>query len=291
MKNKLFLLALSKLFNLDVKVIETALENEAGDDSIIKGFTDKYTSYTIDDLAKLIKNSNEQYLEKADFEITKVPQGLYSKIVGAAMEKKEKTLAKEHNIAEYKDLSDLLTKIVESKSGKGLDDTAKGQIETLKGTIKTLEQEKTDAVANERKKFDTILIGTDFSSALSSLPLDYDAEAKEKQIKLLSAAFNSEFTLERKGEKTIVLGKDGKPKNDKLGEPLALLDVLKPFTQEYGFKLKAEDQGGRGTGNSQEKQTLKGKTFEEAVAMRGVKPMTDESDKLMLEWQAENPKQ
>lgn len=291
MLNKKLQVAIARLLKVDEKVIETASDNEAGDDSIIRDFDSKNKAFSTEELGTLLKNSNEQFLEKADFEITKVPQNLYAKIAGAVLEKKEKTLAKDHGVSEYKDLNDLLTKIVESKAGKGLDEATKQQIETLKQSVATLEREKVEAVTQAEGKFNSQLSGIDFNTALKSLGMDYEESAKEKQEKLLASTFLQEHKLDRKNNKTIVLDKEGKPLLNKLGEPMSVSDVLKPFAQSYDFKIKEVDAGGRGTGNSQQSQTaLKGKTLAEAHSIKGTKENTSEGDATFKAWTAENPK-
>lgn len=287
MKNKLLLVALSKLLKVDQSVIEAESQKEDGNDSIVKSWLEKHNSYTAEELATLINNSNKQYLEKADFELTQVPKPLYSKIAAAALESKEKHLAKEYGVTEYKDLQDLLGKIAESTKGKGVDETLKQQIETLKGTIKSLEQEKEKSVNDVRSQYENEFIDRDFGSALLQLNLDYDDEVKEKQRKLLTSAFNSEYKIERKNKTNIVLDKEGKPVLNKLGDPEQITNVLKTFASDYGFKIKTEDPGGRGGASStQSGNTLKGKTFDAYLAEKGIKPHTDESDKAFVEWKA-----
>lgn len=289
MKNKQLLVALSKLLKLDETVIVTELEKENGDDSIVKSFLTKYNQYSAEELSTLIKNSNKKYLETADFELTEVPKPLYSKIAAAALEVREKALAKEHGVTEYKDLQDLLAKIAESTKGKGVDETLKQQIETLKGTIKTLEQEKETEINKVKSQYETEVIEKDFSSALSSIPLDYESDVLEKQQRLLKSAFSADFKIQKKGNITIVLDKDGKPVVDKLGEPENISNVLKSFAVDYGFKTKDNASGGRGSASSEGQSTLsfKGKTFSEYLGSKGIQPNTDESDKAFVEWTAQ----
>ncbi len=285
--NKVLLVALSKLLNLDQTVIETELGKEDGSDLIMKGFYDKYKVFSLEDLGTLIKNSNKKFLEDADFEIESVPKPLYSKIQAAVLTSKERGLAKEYGITEFKDLSDLLFKIAESTKGKGVDETLKTQIETLKGTIKSLEAEKNEAVTKVQNDYESELTGRDFTAALSEVALDYEADVIDKQKKLLTSAFGSEFKVERKNKITLVLDKDGKPVLDKLGDPEKISNVIKTFASDYGFKLKTAEPGGRGTASSQSQPNLlKGKLFEDVLKEKGIQPLTAEADKAYTEWQA-----
>jgi hypothetical protein len=120
--------------------------------------------------------------------------------------------------------------------------------------------------------------------------LDGEEEAVKNQTKLLSDAFKSNFALSYRDGKTIVLDTEKKILVDKLGDPMPVADVYKSFAVKHGAKLKEEAQGGRGDGSSkgQNNQSLKGKTFTEVLAAKGVKPNTDEADKIFVEWQAAN---
>lgn len=289
MKNKALIVALSKLFKVEESVIEADLINENGTDSLVKDYTTKYNSYTADELARLLENSNKAYLEKADFDINNVPKPLYSKIAAAVIESKEKTIAKKYEITEYNGLEDLFEK-AQSKinNGKGNQDEKDRQIETLKATVLKLEQEKDEAVKTERTKYESEFISRDFTTALKTLPLDYEGDVLEKQSKLLQSAFSNEFKLGRKGEKTVVLDASGNLVADKVGEPMPVSEVVKSFATGYGFKMKEPDQGGRGAGSSTTGSPLKGRNFDDVLAERGIKPMTDEADKVFLEHQAAN---
>ena len=88
-----------------------------------------------------------------------------------------------------------------------------------------------------------------------------------------------------------MLDKDGKPVLDKLADPAKISDVLKTYATDYGFPFKEEDAGGRGSASSKgdnSKLNYKGKTFAEALEANGIKPNTDESDKLYTEWVTAN---
>lgn len=291
MKNKNLIVAMSKLFKIDEKVIIDAFENEAGDDSIIKDFNLKNQVYTAQELSALLKNSQKQYLETADFDINEVPKNLYSKIVAAAFEKKEKDLAKEYGIASYDNLQDLLHKAIESKTGKGVDELGKQQIETLKATIKTLEQEKETAVNEVRRQFDSEFISRDFNSAL--LAQDFKGDKTDPKIienkrKLISSAFNSEFKINRKNNNSIVLDKDGKTVLNKLGETETISNVLKTFATGYGYEYNEPDTGGRGASSSESTISYKGISFDKMLETKGIKPLTAEADAAFVEWQTAN---
>jgi hypothetical protein len=287
MKNKQLLVALSKLLKIDENVIIEAADKEDGDDSLIKGYTQKFQAYSADELAKLIENSNRQYLEKADFDINEVPKSLYAKIKGAVLEKTEKDIAKKNGIEKYDNLEDLITKLTD-KSGKGdqADDALKNQIKVLKDAVK----EKEEAFNQLQNKIVNDEITREFSVAVSSLPLDYEEEILPKQKRLLESAFSSEYKITKKEDKILVLDKEGRPVLDKLADPAKVSDVIKTFAESYGFKFKAEDAGGRGAGSSTTNgtNTYKGKSFAEVAAEKGVKPNSEDSDKLFVEWKAAN---
>lgn len=285
MKNKNLIAAISKAFKIEESVFVSELEKENGTDEIIK---DKFSVYTPTELATLIKNSNEAALENADFEITKVPKKLYSKIATAVLESKEKELAKTNGIDKWESLSDLVSKITEKiKSGTAqTTDEKDAQIATLKQTIKGMEETHKTALEAEQQKLQAELTGRDFNQSLSSLGLDYDGEVLTKQQTLFKNAFYAEHKMSNKDGKTIVIGQDGKPIVDKLGEPISPNEVLKSFATNYGFKLKQEDLGGRGSGQFPDKgkpENYKGKTIGEVAKEKGLKPNTPEFDALNKE--------
>jgi hypothetical protein len=287
MKNKQLLVALSRLLKVDETVIIESADKEDGDDSIIKDYATKFKAYTADELSTLIKNSNKQFLESADFDINEVPKPLYNKIKGAVLEKTEKDISKEHGISEYKGLNDLIAKLAE-KSGKGekADEALLNQINHLKNAV----AEKEEAFNQLQNKIVNDEIAREFSVAVSSLPLDYDEDILPKQKRLLESAFSSEYKITKKEDKIIVLDNDEKPVLDKLADPAKISDVVKTFAEGYGFKFKAEDTGGRGQGSSKTEGAInyKGKTFAEVILEKGVKPNSNESDALWVEWKAAN---
>ncbi len=293
MKNSKLLAAIAKLLKVEESALTADLEKDGGDEAIVKAFSEKHTSYTLDELNKLLDNSNKAYfekaIEKADFDINAVPRALYSKIKASAFESLEKEVAKKVGIEKYEGLSDLIDKALEKvkKPGEPSKDNEElqAQIATLKGTVLKLEGEVKDKDA----LFVTSEIGREFNAALKSLNLDYDPEVLVKQEDLVKGAFQNGFKIEKKGDKLIVVDKDGKPKLDKLGEPVPVSAVLKEFATDYGFKFKAEDPGGRGAGDTKPKGSLKGRPFNEVAAERKVEPNSPDSDKLFKEWKAENP--
>lgn len=290
--NKKLIVALAGLLKQDQQVIEDALLKEDGDDSIIKGFTTKYNPLAADELSRLIENSNKKYfderLTEADFDINHVPKKLSDKIYGAAYEAKEKKIAKEYGIEHYKNFDDLLKQVTQQSGGNGTDQATKQQIETLKANIQKLEKEKEDDINDLKKSYDSEFISRDFDSALASIPFDYEGAALEKQKKLLKSEFFTEYGMERKGNVTVVLNKENKPMVNNLGDPESIANVVKKLASDYEFKIKEKDQGGRGAESSQTTVSLKGKTFDEVVQSRGLKPLTDEADKAFIEWQAAN---
>ena len=289
MKNKQLIVALSKLFKVEESVIEADLLNENGTDILVKDYSSKYNAYTAEELARMIENSNKRYLETANFPINEVPRELYNKVKAAAFESIEKDLAKEHEITEYNGLKDLVSKAISKiNSGKGNQDEKDKQIELLKSNLLKAEQDKESAVNELKTKFEGEFISRDLNSALKALPLDYEGDVLDKQSKLLTSAFNSEYKLGRKGEHTVVLDKDGKPVLDKLGDPQPVSEVIKSFATGYGFKIKEADPGGRGTGSSTTSSPLKGKDFNAYLEEKGIKPMTDEADKAYIEWKEAN---
>lgn len=290
--NKKLIVELSSLLKLDENVFVEALNKEDGDESVLKDYKNKYQAYTLDEIQTIVKNGASKMIENWEPGSKLIPETVYKKIAGAAIESKERNLAKEYGITDYSNLQDLLTKIAESKNGKGMDEAAKQQIEQLKTEIKKLEQEKNEAETKISSKYESEFINRDFETALSVLSdLDCPEEAKQAQSTLVKNAFKGQYKLGRKDGKTIVLDEENKALTDRVGDPLPVSDVLKQVVKSSGLKFKEPDLGGRGAASSTGTiNDLKGVDFSKALEKRGVKPNTSESDRLYTEWSAANPK-
>ncbi len=295
--NKKLLVALAALLRIKLDVIETDLSKEDGDDSLVTEFSGKHEVFTTEDLQTKLDNANKQYLTDAKFDINEVPKELYDKITGAVLEKREKQIAEEHGITDYKGLQDLVSKAVAAAKSKGADGNESDKVKelevkviTLQGNLKTSEAEKDTAVKKVRDEHETELVTRDLTSALTLLPLDYEEENIGKQRELLTNAFGNTHKVVRKNGNTVVLDGKEQPILNKLGEPMPITDVLTNFATDYGFKFKKEDEGGRGSGSSEPKNNtvLKGQTFTEVLAARDVRQNTEEADKLYVEWGAAN---
>lgn len=303
MKNKKLITAIAALLKVDEATLLTSMDNEAGDDTVVKEYTDKFQAYKAEDLAKLIKNANEQAIEKyfdaPDFDIDKhIPSAIHKKIKGVSFENFEKAMARKHGITEYDGLDDLIAKlVVKSNDGKGKPDEALlSQIETLKKTV----EEKENEVNEVKNKYVQDEINRNFDSALSQLPLSFEGEALERQRDLLRSAFLAQHKLDRKGETIVVMDAKGTRLNDKLGDPEPITNVLTNFAKTYGFPFKEQDAGGRGSGSSQSSgaatNILKGKTFQEVVndkvktlpAGTTFDPHGADGIALFAEWQKQN---
>jgi hypothetical protein len=222
-------------------------------------------------------------LEKA----AEFPAAIYNRVKGLALEKAEKEISKKHGVEKWDSLEDLTSKI--AAKGKGVDGEKDVQIEKLKQALKESEDLAATKVKEVEEKYTNDFATRDFNAAINSLPLDGEESAIENQKKLFSSAFKSQYKLTYKEGKTIVLDAENRVVTDKVGDPLNVSDVYKSFAVSHGAKIKEVDAGGRGDASSQQQSTiLKGKTFEEVAAAKGVKPMTNEGDALYTEWAAAN---
>ncbi len=293
MKNKKLIVGIASLLKIEESVITSALENESGDDSLIQDFKKENNVFTLADISKIKGNAiNEgKAIALVDLEKTNAnefPAAIYHRVKGFAFEKVEKDAAKKYNVDQYDNLEDLMSKI--ASKGKGGDDEKDIQIKTLKQTILEKEGEITTKVKEVETKYTSDFINRDFANALSGIKLDGEEEAAKNQSKLFAGAFKGQFGFDYKDGKTIVLDAEKKILVDKLGDPMPVSDVYKNFVITHGGKLKEEAVGGRGDGSSQQTTNLnlKGKTLNEVLAAKGVKPNTDEADKVFVEWNAAN---
>lgn len=297
MINKKLQVALSKLLKIDEKVLEAATDLETGDESILKEFTNKNIVHTVDDLAKLISNSNIKFQEEKGLvdpntlDIGTIPKLLYVKLKGTILQLKESEIAKKYGVEKYDSLDDLIAKLTEkSNNGKGKDPDKDllNQIDLLKKTVEEKENEL--KTVGEKAISDAIM--TEYNSSVNKLPLDYDDDTLPKQRELLNAAFMAKHKVVKKGDVIVVLNDKGEPLRDKLAEPLKVSDVVKSFAEGYGFKFKSDDPGGRGAGSSSgassTNNNYKGKTWAEILDSEKLTPNSDASDKVYAEWKAAN---
>jgi hypothetical protein len=286
MKNEKLLVGLSSLLKMDKDVIIAELEKEDGDNGIIKGFLEKHNVFTLEDLGKLKTNAKAEGLAELE-KAAEFPPAIYNRVKGLALEKAEKEIAKKHGVEKWDSLEDLTSKI--AAKGKGVDSEKDVQIEKLKTALKEAEELAESKVKEVEEKYTNDFATRDFTSAINSLVLDGEESAIENQKKLFASAFKSQYKLTYKEGKTIVLDAEGKVVTDKVGDPLNVSDVYKSFAISHGAKIKEVDAGGRGDASSQQQSTnLKGKTFEQVAAAKGVRPMTAEADTLYAEWKTAN---
>jgi hypothetical protein len=290
MNNKL-IVGLSSLLKIDKDVIVEALTKEDGDDVIIKDFREKHNVFTLEDVSKIKANAiNEAkpIILKELAEADTLPKEIYERAKGLALDKMEKEIAKQYGVSEWTSLNDLVGKI--NTQGKGGDDNLKAQIELLKTSLKEAEVAKQTALKEVEDKYVADFVNRDFEAATAAIVLDGDEATVSNQKKLFNSAFQNQFTKSYKDGKTVVLDTSGKVVVDKIGDPMPVGEVYKSFILSHGAKLKEVDAGGRGDGSSRtDTNTLKGKTFAEVAALKGVKQNTDEADKLYVEWKSENP--
>lgn len=290
MKNKKLIVGIANLLKISENVVIEALGNEDGDNGLVTTFLDGNNVFTANELATLKTNSKADgvlALESAD----KFPSAIYNRVKGLAFEKVEKEIAEKYNVEKWDGLNGLVESVVKSSAqGKGGDEEKDRQIETLKKSLVDAEESKTKAIADIIKESNDDLIGRDFKAA-SALDFEGGDEATIKnQRVLLDGAFRQTHSFEYKGGKTIVLDSNGETLIDKVGESRSLSDVYSEFAVNHGAKLKVIDTGGRGEGSSGTtgSSIFKGKSFDEVLEAKGVKPMTDEADNIFTEWQAAN---
>jgi hypothetical protein len=288
MKNSKLIVGLASLLKVDKDVIISNLENEAGDDGVIKDFLQKNNVFTLDDVAKIKTNSKAEALAELE-KATEFPSAIYNRVKGLALEKVEKEAAKKFGVEKWDNFDDLVSKI--ATKGKGVDGDKEAQIELLKKSLQEKDAEIQSKVTEVESKYTNDFVNRDFKLASDNLRLAGDDDKTiENQKTLINGAFKNQFKLSYKEGKTIVLDAENKPIVDKLGDVMPVFDVYKNFAVTHGAKLKEIDAGGRGDGSSstESKTNFKGKTFAEVSAAKGVKPNTDEADKLYAEWQAAN---
>lgn len=280
---------LATLLKAEPSVIKKALE-EGGLDSVIE--KSKLEVFTTDELAKKLKNHADDTIANLGKNGEELPSHIYNFAKGNAFEATEKKLAKEHGIAEWSGMNDLVGKIAQKQveeSGKATNEHLE-KIKELKGIIKA-DTEKYDAERDElRKGFDNEIIGMKVTDAVGSIPIDVDdPEVASKQSKVLRTMFMSEHDIRRIDGNIVVYDKGGSLIKDKVGDPVPLTDVLSSFAPNW-VQVKSDPEGGRGdssieTGKSGELKFATEAEQEEYIEKSDMNPYGAEA----LEFRLANP--
>lgn len=184
-----------------------------------------------------------------------LPQELYKPINGAVLEKLEKKLSKEYDVAEYNGIDDLVAKAI-SNTAKPDDTKLQEQLEKIRKLQEantTLSEEKETAVKKANDEKNDWILNKEKSDFINQVPFDFsDVDQKElesvtaERREILKNVFDSQYNLAFKDEKVTVF-KDGNPLlTDTTFEPVPISDVLQKTAAKLGLKLKSPETGGQG---------------------------------------------
>ena len=122
--------AFGKLLGQEKEFVEGQVE----DGSLfarVQDYLDSNKFFTKDDFVKYEANTATEIREAYDKELVKKAKAgeldheVFGVVKGATFEKKEKEIAKTYEIDEYKNLDDLVEKVIKSKSGETNDELSK----------------------------------------------------------------------------------------------------------------------------------------------------------------------
>lgn len=216
-----------------------------------------------------------------------VPQDLYKPIKGASYQQLERDLAKEHDISEYKDIKDLLGKVV-SKSASNKDPDLTKKIEDLKTANIKLQEEKENAVKGIEEKYKLKAIDREKLDTLTKVPFDFsDAKAEDlekvtqKTRTLLKSVFDAEYKMDfdDKGNPVVIDREGNVKKNGATLEPVSAYEVMVDLAKEYNLKLQSSDKGGQGGKSSQGDSALFGdaEAYTKYCESKGLNPYSKEA--------------
>lgn len=289
MKNSKLVVGLSSLLKVDVGVIETALLDEAGDDSLLKDFLSKNNVFSSEDISRMKANVKIEAISELE-KASEFPSAIYNRVKGFALDKTEKEIGKKYGIERWDNMEDLISKI--STKGKGVDGDKEKQIELLKKSLKDAELFTEAKVKEIESKYTNDFLTRDFKTATEMLKLDGGDDATiDNQKKLINGAFLNTHKLAYHNEKTVVLDSEGKTVVNKTGDAMDVFDVYKNFAVNHGAKIKEIDAGGRGDGSSKADTTnnLKGKTLNDVFSSKGItNPNSKEGTEIFNEWSLAN---
>jgi hypothetical protein len=184
-----------------------------------------------------------------------LPTDLYTPIKGAAYQQLERDFSKEFDVAEFKDVHDLVKQAVKKSTANGKPQTElEKQVNDLKAANLLLKSEKENAVLTVQNEYKGKFLNSEMSGVLEQIPFDFtDVKAdelagkKQKTQTLLKSVFSSEYKLDTDAQnRTVVLKGTDVLKNSATLEPLPLKDVLINLAKEYNLKLTSPDNGGQG---------------------------------------------
>jgi len=238
---------LATLFNKKPDEIKEAIEEKLAD--LINEYKETHKIFTSEELTKKIDNAKREAIDILGKDGKQLPSHIYDLAKGNAFAKKEKEIAAEYNIEEWKGIDDLFNKILEKeKTDKATDQTLiekENLIKDLKQKLLSADAEKVKAIADEKGKYDAELIEGEINAGVFAIPIDSDDEKKlENQRRVLKTMFKDVHSFERRDGTTVIL-KDGEPIVNKIGDPVTIKELINEFAPQW-VDLKKVPIGGRG---------------------------------------------
>jgi hypothetical protein len=241
---------LGTLLNDTPENVKAALtgNDEAAAIGIITKFKESHKVYSNADFEAYQNNLKQNYVSELATlaKQGKAPQELHAVIKGSVLEQTTKKLAEKYGITDpVTSIEDLTDKL--QKKDVSAEKIAK-ELEAVKADYVKNMAEKDELLSKRSEEVDNELANIHLSNTLNSMPLDYKAEAIDKQRELLNNAVNANYTRKwDRDKKTVVFFKGEQMlKDPKTLEPLKSSEVYRMTAVDYGFNLKQESTSGRG---------------------------------------------
>ena len=231
-----------------------------------------------------------------------IDKTLYGVIKGAVVEKTERVLSKEYDIAEFDGINDLVSKAISKNKGQ-TDDT---QIQELSQKVASLQEvntnlvkEKDTAVEEAQVKANNKILSRDKRDLVNGIPFDFsdvdekDLKEKSRQRKqIVESVFDARYVLVFNGDNTVVHDKEGNLiKNPATLEPVPPSEVMNLIPIDLGIKIKSPEGGGQGGSSSAGKgdaEFANEAEFHTYCEKIGISPIGPQAQAL---WRERGPKQ
>jgi len=190
-----------------------------------------------------------------------VDKDLYGVIKGAVIEKTERTLSKEHGIAEFDGINDLVLKAISKNKGQ-TDDTKTQELSQkildLQDINTQLVTDKEQAVEEAQTNANNMVLSRDKRDLVFGVPFDLTSvdesnleETTRQRRQIVESVFDANYSLAFDGNNVIVQDKEGQIiKNPATLEPISPSDVMNGIPKTIGIPTKSPEGGGQGGSSS-----------------------------------------
>lgn len=299
--NELMIKFLAGFMGIESEVLKAAFQKEDGDDSLLKNFFDGKELWTPEKHSEVIKNAKKEGVKDLLKPGADIPESLYNTVKKAVLDKIEKAYSEKYEIEEFSSTDDLITKIIAKRSKKdGENNKLQDENLELKRKLKEEIDGKADAISNEKNKRLQYIANIALDQEITNLPINAEGDALKINREIARSMFldqhKIDVTEDEEGKVSIqVLNKDGEVIKDDVLNPVSVGTALTDFASKGYVPLKQPDgRGGKSSDTENEDNQLKGMPENKLagyIESKGFQPNSEESLKVIREWEKANDKQ